>query len=507
MSKVTIYGEGLDIEKVVRVARRGEEVAIEGRCKSKVLRSRKIVEDIVEGEKTAYGITTGFGELAHIHIPKEDAQKLQENLVRSHAAGVGKLLARDIVRAIMLIEANSLCRGLSGVRLDVLEMLVGLLNKKISPCIPERGSLGASGDLAPLAHLALVLIGRGEAFVGGKRVSGSAALRRAGLKPLRLQAKEGLALLNGTHVMTGVASLSIHDGFNLAKNAMIASAMSLDALRGTNAAFSPKIVKARPHRGQIAVAETMNRILEGSEILASHRKSDHKVQDAYTLRCIPQVLGATLDTLHYARGVLEIEMNSSTDNPLIFEKPYPGGNFHGQPVALVCDFSKIAIAEIGSFAERRIDRLLDPTLSELPPFLTKHSGLNSGFMIPHYTVASLVSENKILCHPASVDSISVSANQEDHVSMGMNAALKAEEVLRNVETIVAIEFLCSAQGLEFRRPLKSGRGVEAAHRIIRKYVQPLEEDRELWKDINTATSIVRKGEIVEAVEKVCGRLL
>ncbi|MEW6069252.1 MAG: histidine ammonia-lyase [Candidatus Thermoplasmatota archaeon] len=506
--KLTIVdGETLSIEDVVRVARNYQRVKVSERAKQRIIKSRKVVDKTIKEGKAAYGIKTGFGELCTVSIPQEDVLKLQKNLIRSHATGVGNLLPEDVVRAIIILRANALAKGYSGVRLELVERLLELLNKRIYPCIPEKGSVGASGDLAPLAHLALTIIGEGECFVDGKKLLTKEALKKAGLESLELQAKEGLALINGTSVMTAIAALVTYDAKDLLKHAQIASATSLEALKGTDKAFDSRIMKVRPHKGQIEVADNLRKMLAKSEIILSHRKCE-RVQDPYTLRCIPQVLGASKDVLDWVVKIVDTEINSATDNPLVFgNEILSSGNFHGQYIALAADALAMAISEIGNFAERRIARLLDTKLSNLPPFLTKKSGLNSGLMALQYTAASLVSENKCLAHPASVDSIPTSANQEDHVSMGMISARKALEILRNVEYLVGIELICAVQGLEFQKPLKPGIGVEQAYKVIRKYIKRLDEDRIMYYDVEKVVALIREKEILRAVERAVGKLL
>jgi histidine ammonia-lyase len=485
-----IDGESLTIEDVYRVARLNEKVALAESVKSKVERSRKIVEGYTKEEKVAYGITTGLGELCNVSIPKDHVDQLQKNLIRSHSTGVGKCLDEKFVRAAILLRANSLAKGYSGVRYELIERLISLLNKNVIPYVPEKGSVGASGDLAPLAHIALVLMGEGEAFHKGKLMKAEDALKTAGIEKIELKAKEGLALINGTQIMTAIAALCIYEAKILFDNALKASAMSLEALRGTDRAFLEEIQKVRPQKGQITVAQKMMDLLKGSENIQKHRDCE-KVQDAYTLRCTPQVLGPSLEAILYAEKIVSIELNSATDNPLIFDSPVSGGNFHGQPIALVMDFLGIAVAEIGDFSERRINRLMNSHLSELPPFLAKNSGLNSGFMIAQYTAASLVSENKILAHPASVDSIPVSADQEDHVSMGTIAARKCYEILQNVKNIIAIEFLAASQGIDFLE-YKSSPEIQKIHKKIREKISFMEEDRPIYRDIEKMREITEK---------------
>src|SRR5690606_25033273 len=437
--------------------------------------------------RVVYGLTTGFGALSEVVIPRDRIRELQVNLIRSHAAGVGGPLPEAEVRAIMLLRANVLALGHSGVRPEVIELLLGLLNRRVHPIVPERGSVGASGDLAPLSHLALVLIGEGEAVHEGERVPGGEALRRAGLEPITLEAKEGLALNNGTQVQTGIGVLALLAAERAVETAEVAGAMSLEGLRGTPDAFDELIQRVRPHPGQRTSAARLRALLADSEIRESHRYGDPRVQDAYSLRCMPQVHGAARQALAFARGVLEIEANSATDNPLIFPEEgrvLSGGNFHGQPVAQVLDVVTMACADLASISERRIARLIDPSLSGgLPAFLTTDPGVNSGLMLAQIVAASLVSEMKAKSYPASVDSIPTDNNKEDHVSMGVASALKLRETVRLLETVLALELLTAAQALEFLKPLRPGRGVEAAYRLIRERVAPLGRDRVLSADI------------------------
>lgn len=505
MHTVEIDGENLDIQRFIQVARYGEKVKISEQARENILNSRHTIEKIISGEELAYGIKTGFGELCQVSIPLEDIRKLQENLVRSHACAVGKPLDREIVRGTMLLRANTFAKGYSGVRLELVELLVEMLNRDITPVVHEQGSVGASGDLAPLAMLALALIGEGDVDYHGKRMCARDAFALEGLKPLKLEAKEGLALINGTSLMTAIAGAVWYDTWILFKNAMIACMMSLEALKGTNQAYRPEISKVRKHPGQAYCAQTFMRMLQNSQILESH-KNCKKVQDAYTLRCAPQVMGAVKDTLDIVKNTIEIEMNSVTDNPLILPngKSLSCGNFHGEPVALAMDYLGIALTVLGNFSERRIARLVDGHLSGLPPFLTEHSGLNSGYMIAQYVSASLASENKVLAHPASADTIPTSANQEDHVSMGTTAARKCMQICMNVRNIVAIEMLCASQGLDFHKPLKPGVGVLRAWEFIRKHVPHLDEDRVLYPEIENVVGMIKNGEIIEAVEKEIG---
>ena len=442
---IVIDGENLRIEDVVKVARFGEEVKIADSSIPKVLKSREVIEKILKEDRVVYGINTGLGELVKVRIPRNEARELQLNLVKSHSSGVGRYMDDEIVRAAMLIRANSLLKGFSGVRLEVIKMLVDMLNSNIIPLVPKFGSVGASGDLAPLAHIALVMLGEGYAKYEGKVMKGGEALKLAGLEPLKLEEREGLALLNGTAVMAAYGSIAVYDSYEIMKNAILSAAMSFEALKGTDKALDDRIMRARAHPGQIKIAEIMRGLLKDSDII--ERAREEKVQDAYTLRCFPQVYGAMLDTLNYVRTVMEREINSATDNPLVFDEPISGGNFHGEPIALAMDFLAIALTDLGNMVERRIARLVDSKLSELPSFLIENSGTNSGLMIPQYTAAALCNRNKILAHPASADSIPTSANQEDHVSMGMNAAQKLREIIENVKYIIAIEYLCANQAL------------------------------------------------------------
>jgi histidine ammonia-lyase len=459
--------------------------------------SRQLIEKILEKEVAVYGVNTGFGRLSDVRIPGNHLSELQVNLLRSHACGLGSPLPDAAVRAMLLLRANVLAKGFSGVRREVVEMLMSLLNLGIHPVVPEKGSVGASGDLAPLAHLALVLIGEGEAFYDGARLSGSEALRRAELAPLRLEAKEGLALLNGTQGMTAVASLALYDAQRLVRIADVAGAMSLEALRGTPSAFDPRIQAARPHRGQAAVARHLMVLLDRSEIRESHRTNDQRIQDAYCLRCMPQVHGAVRDVLDHVTSIVEIETGSATDNPLVFAASgdvLSGGNFHGAPLSYAFDYAAIALTDLASICERRIDRLINPDINEgLPPFLSSEAGLSSGYMMAHVAAAALLNECKVLAHPASVDSVPTSGGKEDHVSMGMNAALKMRQIVENVEQVLAIELLCAAQGLDYRKPLKPGKQIEQVLARIRKIVPGLEADRPPATDINQLVQSIHEG--------------
>jgi len=502
--RIEIDGDTLALEDIERVATDPSvEVGLAPGVEERILRSRAVVEDAIARGAVVYGVTTGFGRLAETVIPLDRIEELQLNLIRSHACGTGAPLTRAETRAITLLRANVLARGFSGIRPVVVRRLLDLLNRGVHPVIPEQGSVGASGDLAPLSHLALVLLGEGQAEFGGEVLDGGEALRRAGLEPLRLQAKEGLALNNGTQVMAGVGALALLAAERAVETAEVAGAMSLEALRGTPDAFHPAIMRARPHPGQAASAERLRALLADSEIRESHRHGDPRVQDAYSLRCMPQVHGAARNAFAFVRQVLETEANSATDNPLIFPDVdgglvISGGNFHGQPVAQALDFLAIALADLASISERRIERLVNPDLSgDLPPFLTRDPGVSSGFMIAQVTAAALVNECKVLAAPASVDSIPTGAGKEDHVSMGMASALKLRRVLAGVETVLGLELMIAAQGLEFRKPLRPGLRVERAYQIVRERIPPLDHDRILAPDIAAASALVREGVMAE----------
>jgi len=504
---ISIDGNNLTIHDVVRVSRQGEPVELCPGAVPAMEESRAFIEEIVREKRVVYGITTGVGELVNSLISPQDVERLQVNLIRSHAVNVGEPLPEDVVRGVMLLRANALAKGFSGVRVGLVEALLSFLNKGVCPFIPSKGSVGASGDLSPLSHLALALIGEGECLAGGRRVPSLQVLREKGLEPITLKPKEGVALINGTQVMGALGCLVVEEAELLMKNAQIAAAMSLEALKGTAKAFDEKVHRVRPHRGQVKVAENMRRLVRDSAVIASHVHCE-KVQDAYTLRCIPQVYGAVLDTLEYVKGVLSVEINSATDNPLVFARQgevISGGNFHGEPLAFAMDYLGIALSEIGNISERTIDRLVNPHVSGLPPFLAEKSGLNTGFMIAQYTAASLVSENKVFAHPASVDSIPTSAGQEDHVSMGTIAARHAWEILKNVENVLAIEMLAAAQGIDFHE-CEPGVGTKIAHALIRGHVSHVEDDRVLYPDIEQVRDMLVKGAISAAVEGAVGPL-
>jgi histidine ammonia-lyase len=501
-------GNRLTLADLEAVAREGRPVALDAAARDAVTASRAVVDAAVAKGAVVYGVNTGFGNFADVVIAPAQLGELQLNLVRSHAVGVGELLDEAETRALMLLRANVLAKGLSGVRLQTLERLVELLNARIHPAVPGQGSVGASGDLAPLAHLALALVGEGPVRAAGGLEPAADALRRAGLAPVVLEAKEGLALINGTQLMTAVAGLWLAEAWRLARTADVAGALTLDALLGTDVAFDPRIHAARPHPGQQASAANLRRLLAGSPLRESHRDCG-KVQDAYSLRCIPQVHGAARDALTYATRTVDVEMNAATDNPMVFAETgelLSGGNFHGEPVAMAADVIAIAVAEIGAISERRIERLVNPTLSGLPAFLTNDGGLQSGLMMAHVTAAALASENKTLAHPASVDSIPTSANKEDHVSMGVTAARKAARAVANTRRILAIELVAACQALEFRRPLRTSAALEAVHARVRETVAAYGRDRSLSAEIEALAGRVAAGALADAAAAVCGTL-
>jgi histidine ammonia-lyase len=503
MEKLVLNGQPLTLIQIEAVASRKCQVEISTAALERVAESRGLIEGILAAGETVYGVNTGFGKLADVRIPADKLAELQINLVRSHAGGVGDPLAEAEARAMVLLRANVLAKGFSGVRPQLLELLASLLNAGVHPVIPEKGSVGASGDLAPLAHLALVVVGEGEAFYQSERIAGAEALRRAGLKPLELTAKEGLTLLNGTQAMTAVGALSVSRARRVVELCDLSGAMSLEALRGTPAAFDERIHLARPHAGQIASAANLVGIMQGSEIRESHREHDSRVQDAYCLRCMPQVHGAVRGVLSHVSSVLEIEAGSATDNPLVFPGAdggavISGGNFHGAPLSYAFDYAAIAMTDLAGITERRIDRLLNPDINEgLPAFLSPDPGLSSGFMIAQIVAAALINECQVLAHPSSTGSIPTDGGKEDHVSMGMTGAIKLRQIVEHVERVLAIELMCATQALEFRRPLKSSRKVEDAHDAVRSVVARLEKDRVLSSDIEALAKAIRAGQFDE----------
>ncbi|MDY0235129.1 MAG: histidine ammonia-lyase [Gudongella sp.] len=508
MDKIIINGKNLDLNSYISIVRRGASVELSEESKTRVIKSREYVEKIIDNKEVIYGITTGFGRFSDVMINSSEIKKLQRNLIISHSCGVGNPLSEEIVRGIMLLRVNALANGYSGIRLSTMNILIQMINKGVHPVIPEKGSLGASGDLAPLAHMVLVMIGEGEAYYKGERLSGKIAMDRAGIEIVELVSKEGLALINGTQVMTAIGALAIYDSIILSKTSDIAAALTIEALNGITDAFDPKIQLVRGHKGQINSANNLLKILANSNLTT--KQGEQRVQDAYSLRCTPQIHGASKDALYYIKDKIEIEMNAVTDNPLIFIEEgevISGGNFHGQPMALALDFLAIALSEFANISERRLERLVNPSLSNgLPPFLTKNGGVNSGFMIVQYSAASLVSENKILAHPASVDSIPSSANQEDHVSMGTISARKASEILGNAQKVVSMEMLTACQAIDLRDNKGLGIGTRIAYDIIRKEVSELEEDRIMYLDINKVVNIILSEEIVKNVEAKIGEM-
>lgn len=495
-----INGMNLTLEEVEEVARSYREVRLAEEAILNVEASRKQVEELIAEGQVVYGVTTGIGKFCDRFISSDMTADLQRNIIRSHATAVGEPLREDQVRAAMLLRANSLARGCSGIKLSTLETLLAMLNKKVHPVIPSKGSLGASGDLAPLSHMVLAMMGEGEVIYNGRRMEAAEALKQAGITPVVLGAKEGLALINGTQIMSAIGTLLLLDGERLARMCDAIASLTLEALRGITDAFHPSIHELRPHPGQVKVAANMRSLLAGSAYTT--KPGERRVQDPYSLRCIPQVHGATRDALAHVRRVLEIEINSVTDNPLLFKDEgtvRSGGNFHGQPLALAFDYLGCALAELGSISERRIEQLLNPALSGLPAFLSDNGGINSGFMLAHYTAAALVSESKVFASPASVDSIPTSANQEDHVSMGANAVRKALTILENSMRVLSVEYLCAAQGVEMTGvsgPHGAGAGI--AYQTLRKHVPAMKVDRILYKDMETSYRILKEGELLAA---------
>ncbi|HUK87339.1 MAG TPA: histidine ammonia-lyase [Terriglobales bacterium] len=503
MKTIEITGNDLTLEQVAAVACGEAKVALARDARRAVEKTRAVVDQIVAGNKVAYAITTGVGKLADVRLKPGEIREVQVNLMRSHAAGVGEPLSEAEVRAMMLLRANSLAKGFSGVRPATIEMLCEMLNRGVHPVVPSQGSVGASGDLAPLGHVGLVLIGEGEAVLDGKRMPGGEALKRAKLKPLVLEAKEAVSLVNGTQAMLGVGVLALLAAETLVDSADVVGALSLDALHGTDTAFDERIHQARPHPGQLQTAQNLRRMLQGSAIRESHRACA-RVQDAYSLRCMPQVHGAVRDALAHARRVFQIEANAAVDNPLVFAgtgEVLSGGNFHGEPLAFALDFLAIALTALAGISERRIERLVNPALNEgLPPFLAPGAGLHSGFMMAQVTAAALASENKVLAHPASVDSITTSGNKEDYVSMGMAAALKLRKVLENSRQVVAIEAIAAAQGLDFLRPLRTSKRGRAAVAAIRSVCPTVEHDRAMAGDFARVAGLIASGKLVEVLK-------
>ncbi len=508
--RLRIGDRRLTLEDLINVTRKGYEVVISEEAYKRVAEARALVDRYVKEKKVSYGITTGFGKFSDTVISEEETGLLQKNLIMSHSCGVGNPLPVDMAKGIMLLRVVNLSKGHSGVRKIILDTLVDMLNKDVTPFIPEKGSLGASGDLAPLSHMVLVMLGMGKAYVNGELLDGEEAMKRAGVPILdELSSKEGLALINGTQVMTSIGAHVTYDAINLMKHLDIAGALTIEALNGITCAFDPRVHEVRGHQGQIKTAENFRKILTESK--CTTKQGEMRTQDPYTLRCIPQIHGASKDALEFVREKVEIEMDAVTDNPIIFcdtDDVISGGNFHGQPMALPFDFLGIAISEMANVSERRIERLVNPSLNcGLPAFLVENGGVNSGFMIVQYSAASLVSENKVLAHPASVDSIPSSANQEDHVSMGTIAARKAGEILKNARKVIAMEILSACQGIDLKKVNKNlGLGTEKAYTAVREIVSYYDKDRVMNIDINTVETLIEKNSIVENVEKVIGEL-
>lgn len=508
MEKVIITGNTLTLEEVVAVCRNYCEVELSKTAVEKIIASRAIVDEFVDNEDVVYGITTGFGKFSDVSISKEESKLLQKNLIITHAVGAGKPFETEIVRGIILLRINNLAKGFSGIRLETINTMIEMLNKKVHPIVPQKGSLGSSGDLAPLSHMVLPMIGLGVAEYNGEVLDGKKAMDKANIPTIELTSKEGLALINGTQVMTAVGALTVYDAINLIKVSDIAAALSFEAHNGIVDALDSKIHEVRPHKGQIDTAKILLKLLDQS--IMTTRQGEIRVQDAYSLRCTPQVHGASKDAINYVKEKVEIEINSVTDNPIIFpetKEGISGGNFHGQPMALSFDFLGIALSELANISERRIERLVNPSLSGLPAFLVEHGGLNSGYMIVQYSAAALVSENKVLAHPASVDSIPSSANQEDHVSMGTIAARKAREIMENVRRVLAMEILCACQGIDLRGNKGLGIGTSPVYKVVREQVPVLIEDRPLYEDINICEELIIKNTLINVCEKEVGNII
>lgn len=507
MDHVIIEDGKLTLAEFLSVAWNGTPVRLSDRARAKIAESRSVVDACVAEERVVYGLTTGFGKFSDVTISEADSMALQENLIMSHACGVGDPLPREVVRGMMLLRINALAVGYSGVQPETVERLADMLNRDVIPVVPEKGSLGASGDLVPLAHMTLVLLGMGEADYQGERLAGGEAMRRAGIEPVRLRSKEGLALINGTQAMCSLGALSIADGEILMRSADIIAALSMESENGIIDAMDSRLHELRRQPGQMDTAADIRTLLAGSRNIT--RQGEKRVQDAYAFRCIPQIHGISRDTLAFVKGIVCREMNAVTDNPIVFAETgeaISGGNFHGQYLAMGLDFLGIALAELANVSERRIERLVNPALSGLPAFLVKHGGLNSGMMIAQYTAAALVSENKVLAHPASVDSIPTSANQEDHVSMGMTSARKAREILVNTANVLAIELMCAAQAIEFQGSTGLSPAMAAVYRTVRSRVAPLESDRILYPDIRSCAELILDGSIQRAAEEIAGPL-
>ncbi len=508
MKEIVLNGKDLTLESLIRITRNGAQVCASLEAMEDVKKSRALVEELVAGGRPMYGINTGFGRFSEVAIPEEDINLLQIKLILADAAGVGAPLPTDVVRGMLVMRANSLLNGFSGVRPVVINTILDMLNRGVHPVVPEKGSVGSSGDLCPLAHMVLPMIGLGEAEYNGVVMEGAEAMAKAKIPLIELKAKEGLALINGTQCMTSVAAHALADAITLKKTADIVGALTVESLRGIKNAYDPRIQDVRRHLGQREAAENMLRLLEGSEYVTT--QGELRMQDSYSLRCIPQIHGASRLAIDYVASVVENEINAVTDNPIVLVDTgdvFSGGNFHGQPVAIAADTLGIALSELGNISERRIAKLIDPALNHgLPAFLVKHGGINCGFMIPQYAAAALVSENKVLAHPASVDSIPTSAGQEDHVSMGTIGARKAAQILENVRMVLGIELMCAAQALDLQEKRKLGAGTEAAYKVIRGAVKFMEEDRVFYKDQKLAAELIADGTLVKAVEEAVGTL-
>lgn len=508
MEKVILTGNTLTLDELVAVCRNYAQVELEAEATQRVIASRKIIDDFVDREAVVYGVTTGFGKFSDVAISKDDCVLLQKNLIMTHAVGVGEPFSTEVVRGIMLLRLNNLAKGYSGARLETVKTLINMLNKRLHPVVPQKGSLGASGDLAPLSHVVLPMIGMGFAEYKGEIFTGAQAMEKAGIPTIDLYAKEGIALINGTQVMTSAGALALYDALSLLKVADITAALTFEACNGITTALDSKVHMTRPHKGQIATARILLELLSGSEMTS--KQGEVRVQDPYTLRCVPQIHGASKNAINYIREQVEVEMNSVTDNPIIFPETLEvisGGNFHGQPMALSFDFLGIAAAELADVSERRIERLVNPALNYgLPAFLVANGGLNSGYMIVQYSAAALVSENKVLAHPSSVDSIPSSANQEDHVSMGTIGARKANEIVLNVRHVLAMELMCACQAIDLRGKKQLGKGTEAAYKLLRSVVPYYENDREIHPDMEVCEKLLIDGSLINKVEEAIGTI-
>lgn len=508
MEKILITGNTLTLEDLVAVCRKDAQVALSEEAKQNILASRQVVDKLVDEDAVVYGITTGFGKFSDVTITQDECKLLQKNLIVTHAVGAGDPFAREVVRGMMLLRVNNLAKGFSGTRLVVVQTLIDMLNRGVVPVVPQKGSLGASGDLAPLSHMVLPMLGLGVAEYQGEVMPGAEAMKKAGIETVELVAKEGLALINGTQAMTSVGALAVYDALNLLKVADIAAALSFEANRGVKDALDPRVHAVRPHDGQMKTAAILRNLLTNSGNVT--KQGEVRVQDGYSLRCVPQVHGASKDAIAYVKSKVETEMNAVTDNPIIFKETMEGisgGNFHGQPMALAFDFLGIALSELANISERRLERLVNPNIGNFPAFLVKKGGLNSGFMIVQYSAAALVSENKVLAHPASVDSIPSSAGQEDHVSMGTIAARKAGEILGNVRRVLSMEIMCACQAVDLLEGKdRLGNGTKPAYDVIRSVCAPLEDDRPLYDDINNCENTIKDGRLLKAVEEAVGEI-